>query len=174
MSVAFAHNGTNNTVVKMFQSSVWRYFTAIKPIFCIDSQPRMKHGSSTSHMRRKNSQNNGLKGEIRLQRRRRQFYLLEGSRPVLAARFFFRKFVGIVGERPRKSVFFRRPMATRWRHKRTWPRCTCARETDSMMKWWRERLRKSSLGERKRERSRLLTSRFCQKCQLNIFSDLFP
>ena len=53
----------------------------------------------------------------------------------------------------------------------TWPRCTCASETDNMGKWWGERSRKSSL--RGREKSRLLSSRFCEKWRLNIFSDLF-
>ena len=36
----------------------------------------MKHGSITSHLRRRNSQNNELKGKNPLQRRRRQFHLL--------------------------------------------------------------------------------------------------
>ena len=75
-----------------------------------------------------------------------------------AARFFSRKSVGMAGERLRKSVFFRRSMLARWRHKRTWLRCTCVRKTENMKKWWGERSRKSSL----RKRSRLLTSCFCE------------
>ena len=37
----------------------------------------MKHGSITWHLRRRNNQNHGLKGENELQRRRRQFHMLK-------------------------------------------------------------------------------------------------
>ena len=37
-------------VVMVFQTSVWRCFVAIKPSFCVDSCPWMKHGSTTSYL----------------------------------------------------------------------------------------------------------------------------
>ena len=79
----------------------------------------------------------------------------------------------MVEECPRKFVFFRRFMAARGRHKRTWPRCTYARETDNMVKWWGKRSRKSSLRERKREKSWFLTSRVCEKSSWIFFRIYF-
>ena len=68
-----------NSFVRMFKSSVWRCFTAIMATFCVMSKSWTKHGSITSHLRRRNNQNNGLTGENGLERRRRQFHLLARS-----------------------------------------------------------------------------------------------
>ena len=59
-----------SATVWRFQNNVWRCFNIIQN-FCVDSLLWMKHGSITSHPRRKNSQNNGFHRMNQLRRRRR-------------------------------------------------------------------------------------------------------
>ena len=45
-----------------FKNNVWRCFNVIQMNFCVDSLLWTKHGSITSHLKRRNSQNNELHG----------------------------------------------------------------------------------------------------------------
>ena len=62
---------TISATVWRFRNNVWRCFNVIQMNFCVDSLLWTKHGSITSHPRRRNSQNNGLHQVNQLRRRRR-------------------------------------------------------------------------------------------------------
>ena len=64
---------------KQRRGDVLQCSVAIKPSFCIASEPRKKHVSMILYLRRNNSQTNELKEENRLQREQRRLHLLERS-----------------------------------------------------------------------------------------------
>ena len=65
---------TTSATVRLLQSTVWRYLSAIRRIFCVVSCPSTKHGSTGIHQRPRNNRNSGLHPANVLRRWRRLSY----------------------------------------------------------------------------------------------------